>query len=662
MNLPPFAPYPQAGFRKQLVPQEWEACLDAWLSLSELYLRLPQQDFDSLVRKNDSLSPFLQSYYYETSKDQHNANYSKLKETTLRKSCFILTHRVLLNGGETPAKLLQWDFLSDFSHAYMKTQSLELLLQKVWQKKSIAVEGSLHSLASALIKQLESSTPDAAEDSLERVAPFLYASPDTGKCLMTGSDFMDALSSSYYTGSFPLQQSLVTVAYLGFASLLKGVKPNYSILFDHLYSLKSQAEVSQKAQGSLLADLVTNTPLLTKLRTEVSGKDVDRAQKLAITLDPFRFPSLNRPRKNNQRKPSKGKGKGKAAQGDEYGHGAFSGEQHIHRMSLITQIQDLFPDLGPGFISRLLDEYNENPEEVTAHLLDESLPPHLSGLDRSAPLAGPPPSRKDQEQAKIEHLAPRSTPPPQRRNVFDDDEFDRLEVDASRMHVGRKNAKLTADAILTDRSTAPAKSAILSALAAFDSDDDERDDTYDEADVGGTVDATGPDGEESRETDLGNLGEHDETLFRAWQLDRHVFERSSEVRRSPARAALKSETGMQDEAIEGWGVMLARDPRRIRRFEARFSAFHGGQRELESTKYRESGDTTEDSDVGGSGGRGGGRGRGRGRGRGGGGRGGNVAGAPGDKSTQIARQRKDQRGGNRRDQRARKMARGGFPG
>lgn len=62
-----------------------------------------------------------------------------------------------------------------------------------------------------------------------------------------------------------------------------------------------------------------------------------------------------------------------------------------------------------------------------------------------------------------------------------------------------------------------------------------------------------------------------------------------------------------------------------------------------------------------------GRGRGRGgggRGRGGGGAGGDVAGPADDRGTQIARQRKDAQKGsranhNRRDQRARKMARGG---
>lgn len=258
-------------------------------------------------------------------------------------------------------------------------------------------------------------------------------------------------------------------------------------------------------------------------------------------------------------------------------------------------------------------------------------------------------------------------PLPERRNVFDDDDFDKLAVDTSRLHIGRRNLNLTADKVLSDRSNAPAKSQILAALAAFDSDDDERDDTYDFEDVGASVDTAAPDGDAN--SDLSDKNE--EALFRAFSMSPDVFGRDSETKRSKTRAALKSETGMTDEAIEGWGIMIGRDPKRLRRLEAKFSTFQGQQRELNSTAWKDS--PTESADEGsGEGSRGGrgGRGRGRGRGRGGrgGGRGGgNVAGPPSDKSTQISRQRKEANKGssanhNRKAQRDKKMARGGFPG
>lgn len=217
------------------------------------------------------------------------------------------------------------------------------------------------------------------------------------------------------------------------------------------------------------------------------------------------------------------------------------------------------------------------------------------------------------------------------------------------------------------------KAAILSALATFDSDSDERDDTYDVEDVGATVDSAAPASDE-RDADLRDGNE--ETLLNAFKSSPEVFERDAATRRGKARAALKSETGMTDEALEGWAIMIGRDPRRLRRLEAKFfllaAGGSGGQRELAATSYRESSAMEEDSDAGagdsGRGGRGRGpRGGGRGRGSRGGRGGGDVSGPTGDRETQIARQRKDAGKGsranhNRRDQRARKMARGGFPG
>lgn len=269
-------------------------------------------------------------------------------------------------------------------------------------------------------------------------------------------------------------------------------------------------------------------------------------------------------------------------------------------------------------------------------------------------------------------MAPRNTPPqlPHRRTVFDnepDADIANLTLGTSRLHIGKRNAKRTADDILADRSGAPAKAAILSALAAFDSDDDERDDTYDAADVGGAVDRT-------NDEDVGGTAE--ETLYRAWQTDKTVFARDAETRRGAGRRALRDQTGMTDEAVEGWGIMLERDPGRMKRLDARYGEWKGArqQRELIGTAWRagedESG-TGESGNETGPSNRGGGRGRGRGRGgRGGGGPGrggGTVAGPTGDKDTEAARRRKEASKGsranhNRRDQRAKKMARGGLAG
>jgi activating signal cointegrator complex subunit 2 len=263
-------------------------------------------------------------------------------------------------------------------------------------------------------------------------------------------------------------------------------------------------------------------------------------------------------------------------------------------------------------------------------------------------------------------MAPRQISPllPSRRNIYDNDEFDRLAVDTLRLHLGRRNPDRTADEILKDRSNAPSKAAILSALAAFDSNDDERDDTYDVEDVGGTVDSVAP-GNTPEDANAGISETTDEALFRAFKMTPGVFDRDATTRRSRLRLALKEETGMTDEVIEGWSLILLRDPQRMRRLEAKFSSFSGVQRELAATSWRvddgASGNDESDSS---------GRGKGDSKGRGRGGRSGrgqrDVANPTTNKETEIARRRKEANKGlranhNRRDQRAKKMARGGFP-
>lgn len=255
-------------------------------------------------------------------------------------------------------------------------------------------------------------------------------------------------------------------------------------------------------------------------------------------------------------------------------------------------------------------------------------------------------------------------PLPVRRNVFDSDAFDRRTIDPSLVRRGRVNPSQTADNLLSAPPSSKAKAAILSALAAIDANDDERDDTYDVEDVGGTVD-TAMYGSDERDTDLRDGNE--EALLAAYKQDPDAFNRNADTRRGKSRLTLKNETGMTDEAIEGWAIMIARDPRRLRRLEAKFPIMDAGmsQRELAPTSWRDSATATEDDsgseDGGGGSGNARGGGGGSGGGNGGGGRGRGDVGRGGG-----GRGRGKERGGranhSRRNQRAKKMARGGFPG
>ncbi|KAL2150443.1 hypothetical protein VTH82DRAFT_7006 [Thermothelomyces myriococcoides] len=527
------------------------------------------------------------------------------------------------------------------------------------------------------------------EERLERVNDLIRVSTSVAEFFVAGSDFVDGLISCYKITNPPLRKALIATTYLCLMGLAEGQK--MSALTDQLYSLKAAAEAHKKGplnvNDSLVAELVTSTPLLQRLqkKLEESAAPSNRTKSVLSELSAFKKPGggLTKPKRLIKRKIDKGKGIA------EYDEEQVQQELHFHRTSQISQIQDLFPDLGTAFISKLLDEYNSNTEEVISHLLDDSLPSHLQSADRSEDLAPQQPTPR--KPPRRDSFVPRPTPPLSPSNqppdaaavaededVDDDDDDDDDILLASRtgkLHIGKRPGD--ADALLAQRPTEGTKAAILSALAAFDADDDERDDTYDAADVGGTVDASvaplekDDDDENDGIPSPSALSEDAEAaLFRAWMASPGTFARDGAVRRGSERARLRAETGLTDEVIEGWAVMLGRDAAMKRRLTARYGEWTGEQAELPSTAWRagddgEEGGRGEGGSEGASGGRGrgggGGGGRGRGRGRGGrGGRGGSAASPAPD--SDLAKRRKEAHKGsranhNRRDQRARKFAR-----
>ncbi|PTB61954.1 hypothetical protein BBK36DRAFT_1173020 [Trichoderma citrinoviride] len=655
-SLPPFAPFPKASWRQRISPAEWEALSEAWIALSQAYLALDDAAFDKEASADDSsLTAFVSTFVEETAAAESDAKTIVASSPRLLKTIFRLTSRILTASPPPPPRLLDVHFLAGFARTFPKKHTAPLLARLfASHAAAAAVESSLLALKKLLIPQLDAGSKGdlkLVERELARLNPLLHASPDACMLLLAGSDFFDGLVTCFRVVNPPLRKTIVTTVYLCLVGLTEVEPPKWSMISDQLYAIQVAAEAHRKGplnpNDSLGADLVTNTPILkTLLRKVESSASAPSNIKHRITaLESFKSGIIVRPKKLVKRKLDKGKGR----EAPEDVHA----EMHVHQMSQIAHVQDLFPDLGAGFIVKCLDEYHDNVEQVIANLIDETLPPHLATADRSEPLSHSQPDIKPHKD-----LAPRSTPPqlPTRRNVFDDDEFDRLAIDAFKLSFGKRNPGRTADDVLKDKSTAPNKAAILSALAALDPDDDERDDTYDAADVGGTVDA----GSSSLDAD-GN----EELLFRAFQAGPKVFGRDAETRRSGARGKLRDETGMADEAIEGWAVMLQRNPAQMKRLEAKY-AWSGQQAQLERTSWRAAaaaGSGAEESDPdGGSSSRGRGRGGG-GRGRGGG----NVAGPTGEKETEVARKNKEAHKGaranhNRRDARAKKMARGGFAG
>ena len=376
MNLPPFAPYPKS-LKKEIVPEEWESCIDAWIVLAQGYLLLPSGAFSLKLSQDSSVVEFLLSFV-EAHARHLNINAIDSKSRLLRQICYELVHRCLSESKQKPPLLLTWHFLSDLSIVYARSPSLSTLLQAVWQSE--ALDKKLQKHRSSMTCSLEDAATHHGSSEvgimLDRTAALLRSCTGYGQFLGLGSDFIDAVIVLYEKTELSTRKKLVLLIYRCFSALMDSSAPKFSTLLDHLYDLNS----SMKGKP-LLSALCSSTPFVRKLRSLITGPEAVRGEKLLQELSLLEGTSalpLNR-RKGRRGKVDKGKG----IQRDEFGHGALHGGVHIHKMSLVTQIQDLFPDLGSGFLIRLLDEYEDNAEQVTAHLLDDSLPPHLKSMDRS---------------------------------------------------------------------------------------------------------------------------------------------------------------------------------------------------------------------------------------------------------------------------------------
>ncbi|CAE6475753.1 unnamed protein product [Rhizoctonia solani] len=330
------------------------------------------------------------------------------------------------------------------------------------------------------------------------------------------------------------------------------------------------------------------------------------------------------------------KGKGKLVTTDEV-------ELDPELESLVTQVLEIFPEQDPATVRAALQipKFNRSAEAVINELAEGNQLPAYA-----------PPPEKPAKSVLVE-----------RRNVFDDEE-----MDYSRLRIGKKRSE-NADSVLNDKSFIAAQKAEILRRAAevsdaeseWKSDEEKRPtavaffDDDDEYGGGGVVN----DGEATSESDSEDEGP-ETVLELAWLEDSQVFERDAETRRSKTRADLKVATGMSDEQIEGWKVMLERDPRRQAKIRQKHE-FKGNQNYLPPAQQI---DAPRGRGRGGGGRGRGGRGGGRGRGRGGASDGG-AGPSGGDAARDRAHKDKNKAHHANHDRKRghdKKMVRGGFAG
>ncbi|KAH9981619.1 hypothetical protein BJV74DRAFT_952915 [Russula compacta] len=317
----------------------------------------------------------------------------------------------------------------------------------------------------------------------------------------------------------------------------------------------------------------------------------------------------------------------------------------------VQEVRAILPDYTPEYVEALL----QHTEYGSVERVVEAL------LEGTAPL--PEALQQQQQQVTLKARVPQAPKEFEytrdRRNVFDAEE-----MDVSRLRMGKKSDD--AMTVLRDRSfIGKMKADILRRVEAAptDSEDEEvnifgiasdhhvkgngksrvREVTFDdELEDVGSVRVVGDGEETSADEEDEDEGEEEPDLTPqtivelAYIANPKVFERDAATRRSKERAALRAQTGWVDEQIEGFRIILDRDPKMKEKMLARhefsgnrsLNAGTGLSSGLGSTSRSRSRSGTPDVPSargrreGGRGGRRGqgnrghGRGRGRGRGRG----------------------------------------------
>lgn len=315
----------------------------------------------------------------------------------------------------------------------------------------------------------------------------------------------------------------------------------------------------------------------------------------------------------------------------------------------VEEVRAILPDYASEYVEALLRraEYG-SVESVVGALLEGTAPPQ-EAIQQQAEME----ARTLQPRDEFKYTQ-------DRRNVFDGED-----MDVSRLRMGKKSDDATT--VLRDRTFMEQMKIDILRRVEEPSDSEEEVDIFgfasdhakrkgktrevafdDELDDINGVRVAG-DGEESSADEGEEEGEGEEqepsiesTLERAYIANPKVFERDAATRRSKERAVLRAQTGWVDEQIEGFKIMLERNPKMkdkvLQKHEFSGNKPLAGPVSSGPNSRSRTPDLQPARGRGGGerGGRGRGRGQGRGRGRGAGtgegGSGSDRGGGGGDKA------------------------------
>ncbi|CAH4030227.1 unnamed protein product [Pieris brassicae] len=158
---------------------------------------------------------------------------------------------------------------------------------------------------------------------------------------------------------------------------------------------------------------------------------------------------------------------------------------NVREQSLISEVKDILPHLGDGFVLKCLEYYEFQVDRVVNSVLEDTLAEPLRKLDKDLPIIPEDPVDRKFLETGVERL-----------NVFDGDQFDimtRDDVDLSKIHIGKRKSKYKdLKDMLNDKTDVKTRVDIYSKYNLVCDEEalysDEYDDTYDSDGIAPTKD------------------------------------------------------------------------------------------------------------------------------------------------------------------------------
>jgi hypothetical protein len=627
LNFIPFIPFGTQGVDETI----WNTALLSWKrNLTQLLNIKDDQVFLNEVMSNSSLASFIDQVWNE----QLNNTSAEAVDTNLIRYIFLLYNRLaLLAESTSDSPLLTIEKICSFVLVYGESNSIQVrrimtslvnesnsLGQNLLSTMGMLID-SVRSMPSSLGKNITVELLDRAYV-LVRVLDALLSSTVHLDVIGSSFDTLDQVLIDCYRDLIPcLKQavdndaSLASYAYLIKQSLVSSFNTYVDIRFlaplgnissttDHHklteealqlqtssdtildwmsekilgYIEESGLESSKSAfiDGPLIMDWEIEYHITEKLdyinQHKFQGEE-ERIEFLKLSMEQVRDSNqgtgswgdvlLNKKKKNVTAKKQ---------------HSTAPAFENVERTSKISEVHDLFPDLGDGFIEACLKANDDNVEIVIMQLLEDNLPPSIAGLDRSmerVPLMTAADtvaqlshleSEAATQDALIEQEIQEESILKTRRNIYDDDEFDifaHRKVDNTKVYVGKKD-KGNADKLLDDKSFIQSeKKNVLQRVV--DMYDDDYDDTYDDINDAGLPADNGGDGDAAldivkKKQQVVDPGvENESILVHTFVENPDIFVRNGTARKSTKRAELRKRTAMTDEQLEGWAIMFNRN-------------------------------------------------------------------------------------------------------